>query len=61
MHCLHIRLGFFKDAVFCLDNDRTGIVNSLKYLKNGYKVVDWQNTCKDCNEMLNALRYLKTI
>ena len=44
----------FKDAVFCLDNDRTGIVNSLKYLKNGYKVVDWQNTCKDCNEMLNA-------
>ena len=44
----------FKDAVFCLDNDRTGIVNSLKYLKNGYKVVDWQNTCKDCNEMLNV-------
>ena len=42
----------FNDVVFCLDNDRTGIINSIKYLKNGYKVVDWQNNFKDCNEML---------
>lgn len=42
----------FKKVVFCLDNDKTGIVNSIKYLKEGYSVVNWQNKFKDCNEML---------
>lgn len=40
------------NVVFCLDNDRTGIINSIKYLKNGFKVVNWSNSFKDCNEML---------
>ena len=44
----------FNDVVFCLDNDRTGISNSIKYLKEGYKTVNWTNPYKDCNEMLKA-------
>lgn len=42
----------FNDAIFCLDNDKTGIENSIKYLKSNYKAVNWQNKFKDCNEML---------
>lgn len=32
------RLDELKDPVFVLDNDRTGIINSLAYAKQGYKV-----------------------
>lgn len=32
------RLGELKEPVFVLDNDRTGLVNSLNYAKRGYSV-----------------------
>lgn len=42
------------DLVFCLDNDRTGYLNSIKYLKQGYKALVYPDgtNCKDLNEML---------
>lgn len=42
------------DLVFCLDNDRTGYLNSIKYLKMGYKALVYPDNinCKDTNEML---------
>lgn len=48
------------DLVFCLDNDRTGIVNAIKYSKD-YKVVVYDNKYKDVNEMLKAGLDVKTI
>lgn len=40
--------------VFCLDNDRTGFTNTIKYAKLGYEVVVYPSDLiyKDCNEML---------
>lgn len=45
-------LNMIKHPVFCLDNDRTGIINSLEYCKR-YDVVVWPfDDPKDANEML---------
>ena len=45
-------LGMLRHPVFCLDNDRTGILNSLEYCKK-YPVVVWPFAePKDANEML---------
>ena len=45
-------LKMLKHPVFCLDNDRTGILNSLEYCKKHHVVV-WPFTePKDANEML---------
>lgn len=43
------------DLIFCLDNDRTGLLNNVKYLKKGYKALIYPNDIKykDLNEMLN--------
>ena len=42
------------DLVFCLDNDRTGYLNSIKYLKQGYKALIYPDSIKhkDTNDML---------
>ena len=42
------------DLVFCLDNDRTGKQNAMKYAKKGYKVLVYPDNMefKDMNEML---------
>ena len=44
------------DLVFCLDNDRTGYLNSIKYLKQGYKALIYPDSIKykDTNDMLKA-------
>lgn len=44
------------DVVFCFDNDRTGHLNSIKYLKRGFKVLCYpENTKeKDMNEILKT-------
>ena len=44
------------DLVFCLDNDRTGYLNSVKYLKRGYKALYYPDSIKqkDMNDILNA-------
>ena len=45
-------LAMLKHPVFCLDNDRTGILNALEYCKK-YQVVVWPfEEPKDANEML---------
>lgn len=46
-------LEMFKDCdlIFALDNDTTGLKNSLMYAKRGYKVVIYNNNIKDLNEM----------
>lgn len=54
-------LKMLKHPVFCLDNDRTGILNSLEYCKK-YHVVVWPFTePKDANEMLLQKIDLRTI
>lgn len=54
-------LKMFPHLVFCLDNDRTGIINSLTYCKQ-HRVVIWPyDEFKDANEMLNAGIDLKDI
>jgi len=45
------RIDELKHPIFCLDNDRTGLNNMLKYSKK-YSVIAWNNEYKDCNEML---------
>ena len=45
------RLKELKYPVFCLDNDKTGLNNMIKY-SDKYQVVVWDNQFKDCNEML---------
>jgi len=47
------RLKELKDPVFCLDNDKTGITNSIKYAKEGYKIYIQPNIYKekDMNEL----------
>lgn len=49
------------DLVFCLDNDRTGYLNSIKYLKQGYKALVWPDgiKCKDINELLKNSKNIK--
>lgn len=44
------------DVVFCFDNDRTGYLNSIKYLKKGFKVLCYPENIKekDMNEILKA-------
>jgi hypothetical protein len=44
------------DVVFCLDNDRTGYLNSIKYLKMGYKALCYPDSIKekDMNDILNS-------
>lgn len=44
------------DLVFCLDNDRTGYLNSIKYLKQGYKALIYPDSIKykDTNDMLKS-------
>lgn len=44
------------DVVFCLDNDRTGYLNSIKYLKRGFKVLCYPENIKekDMNDILNS-------
>lgn len=47
------RLDELKQPVFCLDNDKTGIENSIKYSEQGYKVFIMPNKYheKDFNEL----------
>ena len=45
-------LKMLKHPVFCLDNDRTGILNSLEYCKKHHVVVWPFAEPKDANEML---------
>ena len=47
-------LRMIKHPVFCLDNDRTGILNSLEYSKHYPVVVYPFDEPKDANEMLLA-------
>lgn len=44
------------DVVFCLDNDRTGYLNSIKYLKRGFKVLCYPENIKekDMNDILKT-------
>lgn len=44
------------DVVFCFDNDRTGYLNSIKYLKQGFKVLCYPENIKekDMNEILKT-------
>ena len=44
------------DLVFCLDNDRTGYLNSIKYLKMGYKALCYPDNIKekDMNDILKS-------
>lgn len=44
------------DVVFCFDNDRTGYLNSIKYLKKGFKVLCYPENIKekDMNEILKT-------
>lgn len=51
------------NCVFCLDNDRTGKLNSIKYLKQGYKAVCYPSSIhqKDANEMLQHGENVKEI
>ena len=44
------------DVVFCFDNDRTGHLNSIKYLKRGFKVLCYPENIKekDMNEILKT-------
>lgn len=46
-------LEMFKDCdlIFALDNDETGIKNSITYAKKGYMVIVYDNDIKDLNEM----------
>ncbi len=47
------RINELKNPVFCLDNDKTGLLNTMKYCKNNYNVVVFpENLPKDANEML---------
>jgi len=48
------RLKEIKHPVFCLDNDRTGIMNMIEYCKKGYDVFVPPNNLKekDMNEMM---------
>lgn len=39
------------ELIFALDNDVTGLKNSLAYAKRNYKVVIYNNDIKDLNEM----------
>lgn len=45
-----------KKPVFCLDNDKTGKFNALKYAKKGYDILIYPDSIqqKDLNEMLIA-------
>jgi len=47
------RLKELKDAIFCLDNDKTGIETSIKYAEQGYKVFVMPSVFqeKDFNEL----------
>lgn len=51
------------DVVFCLDNDQTGIKNSIKFVKQGFKTVIYPTDLKfkDCNEMLQNNIDLKSL
>lgn len=44
------------DVVFCFDNDRTGYLNSIKYLKRGFKVLCYPENIKekDMNDILKT-------
>lgn len=44
----------FKDLVFVFDNDRAGVLKSIKYLELGYPVMYWPESLKskDVNEMV---------
>lgn len=44
------------DVVFCFDNDRTGYLNSIKYLKKGFKVLSYPENIKekDMNDILKT-------
>lgn len=44
------------DVVFCFDNDRTGYLNSIKYLKKGFKVLCYPENIKekDMNDILKT-------
>ena len=54
-------MNLIKYPVFCLDNDRTGILTSLEYSKK-HPVVIWPNEFKDANEMLqNGVDLYNTI
>lgn len=56
------RINELKDPVFCLDNDKTGFLNALKYCKN-YKVLVLPDDVKqkDMNEMLKAGLDIKSL
>lgn len=40
--------------IFCFDNDKTGMIKSLKYIERGFKVFIWPDTVreKDINELI---------
>ena len=48
------RLKELKDPVFCLDADRTGLINAMEYAKRGFKVYIQPKTIKekDFNEIM---------
>lgn len=57
-------IDMFKDCklVFALDNDKTGLKNSLNYAKLGYDVVIYDNDFKDLNEMyINKIDIRKSL
>lgn len=47
------RIDELSEPIFCLDNDRTGLINSLEYCKKGYGVVIYPDNYKekDYNEL----------
>ena len=47
------RIDELQEPIFCLDNDRTGLINSLEYSKKGYGVVIFPDNIKekDYNEL----------
>ena len=55
------RLREILEPVFCLDNDKTGLMNMKKYARKGFKVCLLNEPEKDCNEMLKNEKNVKEI
>ena len=55
------RLKEILEPVFCLDNDKTGLMNMKKYARKGFKVCLLNEPEKDCNEMLKNGKNVKEI
>lgn len=52
-------LSMIKKPVFCFDNDKAGILKSLKYATMNHKVFIWEtgNKAKDTNELLTKYKW----